>query len=374
MSSGSWRQATLPVGLGGLGIRRTEEVALPTFQASLHSVQQLVLIILPEADLHGEANLALSKWSLLSTAEPPVPELRRQKKAWDMPLLKEIHEELRCRSHVCRCGASVDEFGQHGLSCKFSGGRHSRHSAFNESLKRALTTAQIPAVLEPPGIFRKDKRRPDGITQVSRKNGKELVWDVTVVDTQALTNLAMSTAKAGSAADAAEKRNITKYGDIGSQFEFCPVGLETLGPWGPSATALFEAVGRKMAEVTGEPRAGSYPKEHFLMWRLRFPSGRQRVAVTVTQRRRSSAASKPPPAVVTAGQTHKNSASFKGPNAASTAERGPGSDVDFKKISSRSLKSHSCLKFHKDKKMFDRDKIRRRPVDGLETDVELAAP
>ncbi|GAV07487.1 hypothetical protein RvY_17314 [Ramazzottius varieornatus] len=65
----------------------------------------------------------------------------------------------------------------------------------------------------------------------------------------------MSTAKAGSAADAPEKRKITKYEDIGSQFEFCPVGLETLGPWSPSATALFEAVGRKMAEVTGEPRA-----------------------------------------------------------------------------------------------------------------------
>ncbi|GAU89490.1 hypothetical protein RvY_02037 [Ramazzottius varieornatus] len=166
-----------------------------------------------------------------------------------------------CRPHVCRCGASVDEFCQHGLSCKFSGGRHSRHSALNESLKRALTTARIPAVLEPSGIFRKDKRRLDGMTQVPWKNGKELVWDVTVVDTQALANFAMSTAKAGSAADAAKKRKITKYEDIGSEFEFCPVGLETLGPWGPSATALFEAVGRKMAEVTGEPRSFQFFKQ-----------------------------------------------------------------------------------------------------------------
>ncbi|GAV01250.1 hypothetical protein RvY_11990 [Ramazzottius varieornatus] len=313
MSSGPWRQATLPVSLGGLGIRRTEEVVLPAFLASLHSVQQLVLTILPEADLHGEANLALSKWSLLSTAEPPVPELRRQQKAWDMPLLKEIHEQLvstgsdndkarllavsdknlgswlhalpssslgnlldnnalrisiglrldakLCRPHVCRCGTSVDEFSQHGLSCKFSGGRHSRHSALKESLKRALITAQIPVVLEPPGVFRKDKRRPDGMTRVPWKNGKELVWDVTFVDIQALTNFAMSTAKAGSAADAAKKRKITKYEDIGSQSEFCSVGLETLGPWGPSATALFEAVGRKMAEVTGEPRSFQFFKQ-----------------------------------------------------------------------------------------------------------------
>ncbi|GAV00468.1 hypothetical protein RvY_11311 [Ramazzottius varieornatus] len=46
----------------------------------------------------------------------------------------------------------------------------------------------------------------------------------------------MSTIEAGSAADAAEKRKISKYRDIGSQFLFCPGGLETLGPWEPCAT------------------------------------------------------------------------------------------------------------------------------------------
>ncbi|GAU96872.1 hypothetical protein RvY_08246 [Ramazzottius varieornatus] len=210
MSSGPWRQATMPVGLGGLGIRRTEEVALPAFLASLHSVQQLVLSILPEADLYGEANLALAKanknsgsWlhALVSSSLGNLLD----NNALRMSIGLRLGAKL-CRPHVCRCGASVDEFGQHGLSCKFSGGRHSRNSALNESLKRALTTVQIPTPLEPPRIFRKDKRRPDGMTQAPWKNGMELVWDVTVVDTQALTNFAMSTAKAGSAADAAEKR------------------------------------------------------------------------------------------------------------------------------------------------------------------------
>ncbi|GAV06826.1 hypothetical protein RvY_16747 [Ramazzottius varieornatus] len=42
MTSGPRRQATLPVSLGGLGIRRTEEIALPAFLASIHSVRQLV--------------------------------------------------------------------------------------------------------------------------------------------------------------------------------------------------------------------------------------------------------------------------------------------------------------------------------------------
>ncbi|GAV02833.1 hypothetical protein RvY_13349 [Ramazzottius varieornatus] len=69
-----------------------------------------------------------------------------------------------------------------------------------------MTSAQILAILEPPGIFKKDKWRPEGVTQVPWKNGRELVWGVTVVDTLALTNVTMSPLKAGSTADAAQKR------------------------------------------------------------------------------------------------------------------------------------------------------------------------
>ncbi|GAV05057.1 hypothetical protein RvY_15243 [Ramazzottius varieornatus] len=123
----------------------------------------------------------------------------------------------------------------------------------------SLYETQIPAILEPPGIFRKDKRRPDGMTQVPWKNGKELVWDVTGVNTLALTNFAMSTVKAGSAADAAEKRKVTKYPDIGNQFLFCPVGLETLGPREPCATEMFESVGRQIVELAVIDGCLAYP-------------------------------------------------------------------------------------------------------------------
>ncbi|GAV00268.1 LOW QUALITY PROTEIN: hypothetical protein RvY_11143 [Ramazzottius varieornatus] len=66
MSAEPWRQATFPVGLGGLGIRRTEEVALPAFLASIHSVQKLVLSILPGAASDSETDLALTRWTFLS--------------------------------------------------------------------------------------------------------------------------------------------------------------------------------------------------------------------------------------------------------------------------------------------------------------------
>ncbi len=47
MSAIPWRQVSLPVSLGGLGIRRTEELALSAYLASIHSVASLVSDIFP---------------------------------------------------------------------------------------------------------------------------------------------------------------------------------------------------------------------------------------------------------------------------------------------------------------------------------------
>ena len=64
----------------------------------------------------------------------------------------------------------------------YSSGRHARHSALNEIVKKALNSAHVPAVREPPGLCRRDGKRPDGLTLVPWAHGKLLVWDVTVVD------------------------------------------------------------------------------------------------------------------------------------------------------------------------------------------------
>ena len=41
-----------------------------------------------------------------------------------------------CSPHSCQhCGATVDQFGLHGLSCRFSTGRHYRHAALNRNLR-----------------------------------------------------------------------------------------------------------------------------------------------------------------------------------------------------------------------------------------------
>ena len=51
-----------------------------------------------------------------------------------------------CAPHQCVCGENVDQYhGVHGLTCRRSAGRHSRHSAVNYLIKRALNAAKIPA-------------------------------------------------------------------------------------------------------------------------------------------------------------------------------------------------------------------------------------
>ena len=68
-----------------------------------------------------------------------------------------------CELHLCcHCGAVVDHLCTHGLSCRFSRGRHSRHAAINDMF---LGAAKIPYHLKPMDLYRlngKHLHRPIG--------------------------------------------------------------------------------------------------------------------------------------------------------------------------------------------------------------------
>ncbi|CAH2227196.1 jg14600 [Pararge aegeria aegeria] len=55
-----------------------------------------------------------------------------------------------------------------------------------------------------------------------------------------------------------------KYENLDSSFIFVPFGVETLGPWGPEARALFKELSKRVIESTGDPRAGTFANE--LVW------------------------------------------------------------------------------------------------------------
>ena len=110
-----------------------------------------------------------------------------------------------CRPHVCQqCGMDVDSLGTHGLHCIKSLGRHPRHSAVNDIIKRSLASAKIAAHLGPVEICRADGKRPDGATVRLWQRGRILVWDVTCPDTLAPTHQQLSVREAGAVANQAE--------------------------------------------------------------------------------------------------------------------------------------------------------------------------
>ena len=81
-----------------------------------------------------------------------------------------------CAEHTCICNEKVGIIlGTHGLKCKKSRGRFSRHHSVNDIIARALNLANVPAMLEPAGIVREDNKRPDGMTNVPWSHGRYLV-------------------------------------------------------------------------------------------------------------------------------------------------------------------------------------------------------
>ena len=70
------------------------------------------------------------------------------------------------------------------------------------------------------GLFRTDGKRLDGLTAASRKE--------------------------------------EKYANIGSQYLFVPIAVETMGPLNTSACQLFGNLGRKISSSSGDDREGAF--------------------------------------------------------------------------------------------------------------------
>jgi hypothetical protein len=182
-----WRQSTLPIRFGGLGIRRISDICLPAFLSSINGVKKLVSLLLNSKD-----------------------------------------NELIIH-HYDEALAKVEEIGTHGLSCFKSSGRFSRHTEINSIINRSLISIHVNSTLEPNGLSRNDGKRPDGMTLVPWIKGQPLVWDVTV-DTLADSHVLKSSEISGFAAEMACKHKHSKYSSIiSSNYVFKGLAFETLG-------------------------------------------------------------------------------------------------------------------------------------------------
>ena len=315
-SEEAWCQARLPVRHGGLGIRTAEDLAPSAHLASHHATEDLVARILHPIfpDLQLEPHEATRCWQERAPGAA-LPNDKTKQKNWDEAICSQIMQDLidradqvgRARllaaraegsgawlqalpipavgtlmdnetlriavalrvgspvcepnSIKCRCRATIDQFGHHPLSCRFSAGRIPRHTALNDIIKRALLKAGLPSTLEPAGLDRGDGRRPDGMTLSPFKNGRGLVWDATCVDTFAATYLNQCALQAGHAANTAEHNKTTKYQALRDRYIFQPVAFETSGVLGCSTMTFLCDIGRKMTAESGDPREAAWLRQ-----------------------------------------------------------------------------------------------------------------
>jgi len=163
--------------------------------------------------------------------------------------------------HKCVCGTTVTVDGHHGLSCRHGSGRHARHNLVNEILCRSFVSTGTLATREPHNLCTSDAKRPDGVTQVPWKRGRCLAWDATCPNTFAVSHVSDSSMTAGSAAAKAESNKIQKYGDIITGVDFVPFAIETSGVWGEEALNLVAEIGRRISDVTHDPRSTSFLRQ-----------------------------------------------------------------------------------------------------------------
>ena len=155
----------------------------------------------------------------------------------------------------CHCGVDVDELATRGLSCRLGEGLLPRHAAINDIICRSLTSAKVPARLEPNGLYRSDGKKPDGISLLPWKEGKCLIWDVTCPDSFAPSHLASSASGAGVVAKQAENVKNSKYSALRPRFHFVPLEIETTGVFGPEAYVFLRDLGKRLMLATAEPEA-----------------------------------------------------------------------------------------------------------------------
>merc|ERR1712020_54115 len=310
----AYNQATLPISKGGLGLRLATEIALSGFLSSVCATKSKARNLLP-MNVTNATNVfwdqAFVKWKQLSS-QITAPENPIYQSEWDKvvyeynfeklisiaptmeekarllavssesssdwlhaipvpslglkldPMTLKISCGLRlgstlCHQYQCICGVMVESNGRHGLSCRLNvSSVMSRHNNVNNLLKRALVQAKIPATTEPVGLSRKDGKRPDGLTLVTWKKGKCLLWDFTCADTVCQSYVKECSRVAGAAAEFREKVKNSHYKELEGDYCFFPIAVETFGSWGSESHKLVKEIGKKVMEETGEKRSSFY--------------------------------------------------------------------------------------------------------------------
>ena len=116
-------------------------------------------------------------------------------------------------------------------------------------------------------MYRTDGKRSDDVTMIPWEMGKQLVWDVTVVDALAPSRLNQgSLCNPGTTATEAEARKIEKYRElIDNGYIFQPVAMEVQGSLVESSEISITRLSKMLCHSHDNQRAGGFLKQRISM-------------------------------------------------------------------------------------------------------------
>ena len=307
-----WNQASLPVSLGGLGLRQAAKHGAAAYLSSLGASELLVQEIrqnqVPQTPEVGQAmqdlndqlgdpltpeevsNLTQRNLSVLIDTEASskltqgtrdIREKARLKctaregagdwlnalpsKSLGLHLRRaEFVTALRYRLGMpvfrqegqCpmpRCHRVNDILGDHAVSCAVGGERISKHNHVRDALFQAAVQAGLGPSKEPDGLLPGSDDRPADILIPFWTQGKDTAIDVTVVNPLQCALVARSSQDGDSAVAHAYNGKVRFYGERCARegIAFLPMAVDSFGGWHKAALAALTRLGRQLARTLG---------------------------------------------------------------------------------------------------------------------------
>jgi ubiquitin carboxyl-terminal hydrolase 44/49 len=314
----AWKQASLPIRLGGLGITHTVPLAGPAFIGSCALTHDLVAAILrrdPDhyspphvSDIAASHSLLtgsliryedlrrvpkvqkrlmderhdLESKSLLTTgslrlrarlrglSQPhagdwlyalPIAALDQRVQSRPFRIMLRRHLGVPIPGHPSKCplcARPCDSFGDHAGVCSAGGDKTRRHNAVRDILFLAARGAALSVEKEPKHLLLHGGQKPADLLVRNYTEGFHAsAFDVTISDTLQPTSLDRAAAESGYVARVAHEKKLQKYQDScrESNLAFFPMVWESTGGTTSTVHSTIESWSNQEADRGGLPRS-----------------------------------------------------------------------------------------------------------------------
>ena len=144
--------------------------------------------------------------------------------------------------------------GIHAMNCAWQGERIARHNALRDTLHSTAASAALAPAKEGRFLLPGEGGRPADVLVPGWSSGKDVAYDVTVINPLQDSEVGQAAATPGHALSVAHKRKLDKSWEACQRqgIVFVPLAVESLGAWHTTAIAEVKKLGSALARHTGE--------------------------------------------------------------------------------------------------------------------------